>query len=39
MLLKMKPYKPSFIMFLRDFSGSVEDNWLPFIGRKEKAIH
>jgi hypothetical protein len=24
-------------MFLRDFSGSVEDNWLPFIGRKEKA--
>ena len=39
MNLKMKPYKPSFIMFLRDFSGSVEDNWLPFIGRKEKAIY
>lgn len=36
MPLKMKPYKPSFIMFLRDFSGNVEENWLPFIGRKEK---
>lgn len=36
MQLKMKPFKPSFIMFLRDYSGSVETNWLPFIGRKEK---
>ena len=36
MPLKTKPYKPSFIMFLRDFSGNVDDNWLPFVGRKEK---
>ncbi len=36
MPLKLKPYKPSFIMFLRDFSGNVEDSWLPFLGRKEK---
>jgi 5-methylcytosine-specific restriction endonuclease McrA len=36
MQLNMKPYKPSFIMFLRDFSGNVEESWLPFVGKKEK---
>ncbi len=39
MPLKTKPYKPSFVMFLRDFGGSIEDSWLPFLGkRKEKAF-
>jgi 5-methylcytosine-specific restriction endonuclease McrA len=35
--LARKPYKPSFIMFLRDFAGSIEENWLPFLGTKERA--
>jgi 5-methylcytosine-specific restriction endonuclease McrA len=35
--LPKKPYKPSFIMFLRDFAGSIEENWLPFLGTKERA--
>lgn len=39
MTLKIKPYKPSFVMFLRDFSGNVEDSWLPFIGKKEKLLN
>ncbi|MBA4850974.1 HNH endonuclease [Emticicia sp. BO119] len=34
--LSRKPYKPSFIMFLRDFAGSIEENWVPFLGIKEK---
>ena len=38
MPLNIKPYKPSFIMFLRDFSGAVEDSWLPFVGRKKDRI-
>jgi 5-methylcytosine-specific restriction endonuclease McrA len=36
MPLKVKPYKPSFVMFLRDFSGSIEESWIPFLGKKEK---
>ncbi len=34
--LPRKPYKPSFIMFLRDFA-SIEENWVPFLGTKERA--
>jgi 5-methylcytosine-specific restriction endonuclease McrA len=37
MPLKVKPYKPSFVMFLRDFSGSIEASWIQFLGKKEKA--
>ncbi len=37
MPLKVKPYKPSFVMFLRDFSGSIEESWIQFLGKKEKA--
>ncbi len=33
--LKGKPYKPSFIMFLRDFSGALDDNWVPFVARNK----
>ncbi len=36
MLLAQKPYKPSFVMFLRDFSGVVDASWLPFLAKKEK---
>jgi hypothetical protein len=31
--LPRKPFKPSFIMFLRDFSGSLEESWAPFLGK------
>ncbi len=35
MPLKMKPFKPSFLMFLRDFSGPVHNEWMEFLGRKK----
>jgi 5-methylcytosine-specific restriction endonuclease McrA len=38
MRLKTKPYKPSFVMFLRDFSGNVEDSWLPFLGKRSLTV-
>jgi len=34
MLLKSKPFKPSFLMFLRDFSGPIDSEWMEFLGRK-----
>ncbi len=35
--LVQSPYKPSFIMFLRDFSGHVEEDWKPYLNKKVKA--
>ena len=35
--LPQKPYKPSFIMFLRDFSGNVDEDWHPYLSKKAKA--
>jgi 5-methylcytosine-specific restriction endonuclease McrA len=35
MPLKQKPFKPSFLMFLRDFSGPIDDEWIEFLGRKK----
>ncbi len=37
MPLPYKPYKPSFIMFLREFSGSRDESWLPYL--QVKAAH
>ncbi len=31
MILPYKPFKPSFIMFLRDFSGLGDDSWMPYL--------
>lgn len=31
MELPFKPFKPSFIMFLRDFSGINDESWKPFL--------
>ncbi|MBP6385258.1 MAG: HNH endonuclease [Pseudarcicella sp.] len=36
MALKSIPFKPSFIMFLRNFSGTLEDSWMPFLSNKKK---
>jgi 5-methylcytosine-specific restriction endonuclease McrA len=37
MPLMQKPFKPSFVMFLRDFSGRVDDNWLIYLGKNKKS--
>lgn len=36
MPLKVKPFKPSFVMFVRDCSGHLEENWLPFLGKRKQ---
>lgn len=35
MPLRNLPYKPSFLIFLRDFSGKVDEQWLPYLGTKK----
>ena len=37
MLLRQKPYRPTFIMFLRDLSGQIEEDWHPYLSKKVKA--
>lgn len=32
MPLRVLPYKPTFIVFLRDFFSQKEENWIPFLG-------
>jgi hypothetical protein len=34
MILRYAPYKPSFLMFLRDFSGKIDKNWEPYLSSK-----
>ncbi len=29
--LRQKPFRPSFIMYLRDFHGKVQDEWRPYL--------
>jgi 5-methylcytosine-specific restriction endonuclease McrA len=36
MPLKRKPFKPSFFMFLRDFSGSIDEEWMTYLGKSSK---
>ncbi|GAB4395753.1 MAG: HNH endonuclease [Microscillaceae bacterium] len=36
MPLYRKPFKPSFIMFLRDFSGKIHEDWEPYLGKSFK---
>ncbi|GAB4128309.1 MAG: HNH endonuclease [Raineya sp.] len=35
MPLNRKPFKPSFIMFLRDFSGKIEKEWELYLGKSK----
>jgi 5-methylcytosine-specific restriction endonuclease McrA len=35
MIFSRAPFKPSFIMFLRDFSGQVDNDWIPFLQTKQ----
>ncbi|HYG39793.1 MAG TPA: HNH endonuclease [Cytophagales bacterium] len=32
-----RPFKPSFIMFLRDFSGNLQTDWMPYLEMKKQA--
>lgn len=34
--LNIRPYKPSYVMFIRDFSGYAYDEWMPFLNSKSK---
>lgn len=36
LLLKIKPYKPTYLMFLRDHSGAMRKEWVPFLEVKVK---
>lgn len=35
MMLRRAPFKPSFLMFVRDFSGVPDDNWLTYLGKRK----
>lgn len=35
MPLKQRPFKPSFLLFLRDFSGNIDEQWYPFLGKSK----
>jgi len=35
--IAQKPFKPNYIMFIRDFSGYVCDEWMPFLQTREIA--
>lgn len=37
MPLRQRPFRPSFLMFIRDLSGTVDEGWLPYLGAKEVA--
>jgi 5-methylcytosine-specific restriction endonuclease McrA len=39
MQLTRQPFKPSFVMFLRNFSGILNKQWLPFVGSKTEPIY
>ncbi len=36
LLLKDQPHKPTYLMFLRDYSGSVRKEWMPFLQTRVK---
>lgn len=35
MRLMQRPFKPSFVMFLRDFSDRVSEDWMHYLGQKQ----
>lgn len=35
MALLQKPYKPSFVMFIRDFTERINEDWLVYLGKKQ----
>lgn len=39
MRMRHKPFKPSFIVFLREFSGVLDDSWMPFLSNKRERMY
>lgn len=37
LLLKGKPHKPTYLMFLRDYSGAARKEWMPFLEANVKS--
>ncbi|KPM46648.1 HNH endonuclease [Jiulongibacter sediminis] len=37
MPLAVKPFKPTFVTFLRDFSGNTSETWAPYLSRSQSA--
>lgn len=37
MPLLRKPFKPTFVMFLRDFSGVLSEKWAPYLAKHKSA--
>jgi hypothetical protein len=35
MTLLQQPFKPSFVMFIRDFSERINEDWLMYLGKKQ----
>jgi len=35
MHLKQNPFKPSFVMFLREFSDRISEDWMVYLGKKQ----
>ncbi|TAE75363.1 MAG: HNH endonuclease [Bacteroidetes bacterium] len=38
MSLTRQPFKPTFLMFLRDYSGMLDENWRPYLGASKITI-
>ncbi len=38
MPLSKRPFKPTFIMFLRDFSGTASEKWAPYLGKSQRVV-
>lgn len=36
--VKKAPFKPNYVMFIRDFSGFAQEEWKPFLKSKEKSL-
>ncbi len=36
MILRSKPFKPSFLLFLRDFSGNIDEQWYEYLGKASR---
>lgn len=35
MQLRQRPFKPSFVMFLRDFSDRISEDWMLYLGQRQ----
>lgn len=33
--LRRLPFKPNYVMFIRDFSGDIDEKWMPFLKTKQ----